>query len=763
MRDRALPILAAALCWMLSPTHSTAFAFPAAPAGDVEFEFENWPGDWGELVGITPVGDGRFVAWERSGVGWMVGPDGLASTEPLFDITEEVNPYRDHGLLGLALDPDFLSNGHLYLLYVVDRHHLLNFGTPGYDAETDDHVAATIGRITRYTATRKSDRSVIDPSSRLVLLGESILTGLPIINTSHGLGSLAFGDDGTLLCSMGDTGGYTMDVGGNVPGGWVEQGLEDGIITEAENVGSLRAQMIDSLAGKILRIDPTTGDGVPSNPWFDASSPRSPRSRVWAMGLRNAFRMSVTPGTGSDDPAAGDPGEIVYGDVGAGFREEVGIVDGPGRNLGWPLYEGLDSSFGYWPTDILHPTAVNPLADADCPERLRFRDLLFEEGEIRCNPCDPAWTEASAWQGAGVSRNSAGWTGDGHVDFGGSTGDWIEFTIDVPDRKLRTYAIRYANGAGVARPIELQVDGIAQSSLELAATGGWNAWRRLPFELSLAPGSHTIRIVAEAASNAYIDRLDTPDLPYTPLDVEAVTDHHRATIDWRHNNPEARVPLLAPTGEAIVSVLGEPDCPVEGASFAGNCATGGIRLDDARWPEDYRGVYFGDFIYGWIRVLRMDENGDPVAVETLSTATGKVSSLVFDPVSGSMLAVRFSLNPVRITPPASPEPGDLNGDGIVDGGDLGLLLAGWGTSGPGDLDGDGTVNGSDLGLLLAEFSPPTTPCPGDLDGNRTVDSADLGLLLALWDQTGPGDLNGDGRTDSSDIGLLLAVWGPCPE
>ncbi len=48
-------------------------------------------------------------------------------------------------------------------------------------------------------------------------------------------------------------------------------------------------------------------------------------------------------------------------------------------------------------------------------------------------------------------------------------------------------------------------------------------------------------------------------------------------------------------------------------------------------------------------------------------------------------------------------PGDLDGDGSVGGGDLGLLLAGWGGSCPADLDGDGTVGGGDLGLLLAAF------------------------------------------------------------
>jgi hypothetical protein len=53
-------------------------------------------------------------------------------------------------------------------------------------------------------------------------------------------------------------------------------------------------------------------------------------------------------------------------------------------------------------------------------------------------------------------------------------------------------------------------------------------------------------------------------------------------------------------------------------------------------------------------------------------------------------------------PPPSP---DLNGDGVVNGDDLGLLLAAWGaTGGPADLNSDGSVNGDDLGILLGAWT-----------------------------------------------------------
>lgn len=49
-------------------------------------------------------------------------------------------------------------------------------------------------------------------------------------------------------------------------------------------------------------------------------------------------------------------------------------------------------------------------------------------------------------------------------------------------------------------------------------------------------------------------------------------------------------------------------------------------------------------------------------------------------------------------------PGDFNGDGIVDGADLGTLLGGWGNSGETDLNGDGTTDGGDLGILLGSWT-----------------------------------------------------------
>ncbi len=55
----------------------------------------------------------------------------------------------------------------------------------------------------------------------------------------------------------------------------------------------------------------------------------------------------------------------------------------------------------------------------------------------------------------------------------------------------------------------------------------------------------------------------------------------------------------------------------------------------------------------------------------------------------------------------------------------------------------------------------TVPCPADLNGDGAVEGADLGLLLSSWGTDALADLDGDGLTDGADLGALLAAWGSC--
>lgn len=57
----------------------------------------------------------------------------------------------------------------------------------------------------------------------------------------------------------------------------------------------------------------------------------------------------------------------------------------------------------------------------------------------------------------------------------------------------------------------------------------------------------------------------------------------------------------------------------------------------------------------------------------------------------------------------------------------------------------------------------TASCPGDLDGDGIVDGADVGILLGVWQAGDPcADLDGSGVVDGADLGALLGDWGNCP-
>lgn len=357
-----------------------------------DFVEETVGGTWNEAVGLTFAPDGRMFVWERGGKIWTV-ENGVKSSTPFLDIAEEVGGWRDFGLLGFALHPGFQTNGHIYLMYVVDRHHLRHFGTPNYSSSSNQYFNATIGRITRYMARLSDGLRSVDPASRRVLLGETATNGFPILHESHGVGSLVFGTDGTLLASCGDGASYNSTDAGSAAETYWQTAANEAIIRPKENVGAFRSQLVDCLNGKILRLDPETGDGIPSNPFYDSANPRAPRSRVWGLGLRNPFRMALRPGSGSANPADARPGVLYIGDVGYHTWEELNACDAPGQNFGWPLFEGLGANSAYMGATAANRDAPNPLnGTGGCTQQyFLFRDLLVQDtlnAPSWPNPCN---------------------------------------------------------------------------------------------------------------------------------------------------------------------------------------------------------------------------------------------------------------------------------------------------------------------------------------------------------------------------------------
>ena len=139
--------------------------------------------------------------------------------------------------------------------------------------------------------------------------GEYVDNYIKVDSRSHAGGSLAFGPDGALYVSIGD-----------------------GTSFDTTDPRSVSVQNIDSLSGKILRIDPITGLGLPDNPFVEPGDDLSANhSKVYQLGLRNPFSMGFT-----------QDGRLFISNTGWYSWEEIESGHA-GANFGWPYFEGGDN------------------------------------------------------------------------------------------------------------------------------------------------------------------------------------------------------------------------------------------------------------------------------------------------------------------------------------------------------------------------------------------------------------------------------------
>ncbi len=260
--------------------------------------------------------DGRIFITEKAGR-VRVFRDGELLGDPFIDMTTEVNDAADRGLMGIAVDPDWPSRPYVYVAFVYDPPEIKDRNPSG----------ARVSRVVRLSAD-PNNLDVAVPGSGVVLLGTN--------STADHVGNPDQGDAEPFSCRddagqpvrdcMASEGtAHTIDMLRFGPEGALYVSAGDGIVNSK---GNSRALDINSLNGKILRIDPDTGDGLPSNPFYDGD-PGSNRSKIFASGLRNPFRFSVDPRNG----------RVIVGEVGNEKWEEIN-VGGPGANFGWPCYEG---------------------------------------------------------------------------------------------------------------------------------------------------------------------------------------------------------------------------------------------------------------------------------------------------------------------------------------------------------------------------------------------------------------------------------------
>lgn len=377
-------------------------------------------------VGVRFTSSGDMFIWEKDGRLLYV-EHGTTAPQLLLNITQEVASFRARGLMGFEIDPDFASNGYIYLMYTTDIAYLLAFENANgqsYPMGTPDQIRDTISRLTRYTVNDPTTNPTVDLASRVIMIGHwstqrdgggaltppHVTDGIASTSGSHVADSLHFAPDGTLLASIGDGAIWfpNPDIGQPRASGQSDNMAEtNGILPVKHQIGAFRAQLIDVHNGKLLRMDVTDIDsnggvaGAASNPFYDAGDRYAARSRVWGFGFRNPFQFVIRPGTGSSNPNDGDPGVIIVGDVGLDTWEEINVVTAGGQNFGWPLFEGLETTPGnvgnvpqtYWDTMVDNLDAPNPLYDGViCTQQnFHFTDLLVQDAfgpPAWPNPCD---------------------------------------------------------------------------------------------------------------------------------------------------------------------------------------------------------------------------------------------------------------------------------------------------------------------------------------------------------------------------------------
>jgi glucose/arabinose dehydrogenase len=297
-------------CQMAQAQSVPAAPAPGAPPAGINLARQPINTVLSSPVFVTaPPGDtSRLFVIEQAGIVKIFDRATNALIGTFLDISSLVLCCGERGLLGMAFDPNYATNGRFFV---------------SYTAQPDGRSV-----IARYRVSGNPDVAMNTPD-RIILE-----TAQPFSN--HNGGMIAFGPaDGLLYIGLGDGGS------GNDPGN--------------------RAQNAGELLGKMLRIDVSQGAVnqpaylVPSN--NPCAGVSGARPEIWSIGLRNPWRYSF-------DRQSGD---LYVADVGQGTLEEVNVSTvsagaGRGTNYGWRVKEGTTCT-NLGPGSCTNPDLQDPAVE----------------------------------------------------------------------------------------------------------------------------------------------------------------------------------------------------------------------------------------------------------------------------------------------------------------------------------------------------------------------------------------------------------------
>jgi glucose/arabinose dehydrogenase len=553
--------------------------------------------------------DGRIFVCQQGGQLRVIKNNVLLAT-PFVSLT--VNSSGERGLLGIAFDPNFATNQYIYLYYTAT--------TP-----------AIHNRVSRFTA----NGDVALAGSEVVLLDLNNLSSA----TNHNGGAMHFGADGKLYIAVG------------------------------ENANAANAQTLGNLLGKMLRINPTPGDIIPTdNPFFNTTTGNN--RAIWALGLRNPFTFNFQRSTG----------RMFINDVGQNTWEEIndGIA---GSNYGWSNCEGFCS-----------------------PPNPNFRDPIFQYANDG-STC--AITGGTFYNPPRVQFPSSYLGKYFYSDF---CGGWIRL-LDPTNNTSTGFA------TGISSPVDLQVS--ADGSLYYLARGTGQVFRvqfpSAPFDFD-GDGRTDIAVFRPNEGNWYVLRSGNNSNQVqqwgtaTDRIVPADYDGDRKTDFAVFREAEGNWYIIqSSTGTGLLQGWGQTgDIPVPGDYDADGRADIAIyRASEGNW-------YIRNSGGSPVTLQQWGASGDkPVAGDY--DGDGKTDIAVFRPSEGTWY-IRNSSGGVTIQGwgEASdiPVPGDYDGDGKTD-------VAVFRTS-----DRNWYLRQSTGGVVIRNWGQAgDLPVPGDYDGDKKTDVA----------------------------------------